>query len=75
MEKYEQKNNSGSLFNNNRKQRESSPDKNGKARIGGKDYYIAAWAKQSKNGDTYLSLAFTSVEDSHKYKSQQDDDF
>lgn len=73
MEKYQPRDNSGSLFNNNRKERETSPDKKGKCRIGNKDYYVAAWAKQSKSGETYLSLAFTSVEESHNYKSREED--
>jgi len=55
---YEQRNNSGSLFKNDRKQNERQPDYNGNAVINGKPMRISAWIKKSQNGTTFMSLAF-----------------
>lgn len=54
---YEQKNNSGSLFRNDKKQTEKQPDYNGTVRVDGKDYKLAAWIKESKSGQKYFSLS------------------
>ncbi len=56
---YEIKDNSGSLFVNDRKESESHPDSKGKAMIGGKLYWVSAWRNESKDGKKYLKLAFT----------------
>jgi len=53
-----QRDNSGSLFVNNRKQTEKSPDYSGSAVVLGRQMYISGWIKQTMNGKTFLSLAF-----------------
>lgn len=55
---YETKDNTGSLFRNNRKEKDTHPDYNGSVRIEGRDMWIAAWLKESKDGTKYFSLAF-----------------
>lgn len=55
---YETKDNTGSLFRNNRKETERHPDYNGSVRIDGHDMWISAWLKESKDGTKYFSLAF-----------------
>ena len=55
---YETRDNSGSLFKNNYKEKENQPDRTGKARIGGVDYKISGWVKKTQSGDQYLSLSF-----------------
>lgn len=55
----EQKNNTATLFINDRKKTENSPDFKGKALIDGKNVYVSAWKRTAKNGSEYLSLAFT----------------
>lgn len=55
---YEQKNNSGSIFNNDRKERDAHPDRTGSAMIDGVGYWVSGWIKQDRNGKQYLSLAF-----------------
>jgi uncharacterized protein (DUF736 family) len=47
--------NSGVLFTNDKKGNEKAPEYKGKINIGGKDYDLAGWKKQGKNG-TFLSL-------------------
>ena len=54
---YEQKDNSGTIFRNNRKEKETHPDHTGTALIDGREYWISAWVKDGKNGK-FFSLAF-----------------
>jgi hypothetical protein len=54
---WETKNNSGSLFRNNRKEQPNHPDHTGTALIDGVEYFINAWVKEGKNGK-YFSFSF-----------------
>tara|TARA_R110000744_G_scaffold66022_1_gene134967 strand:+ start:6274 stop:6537 length:264 start_codon:yes stop_codon:yes gene_type:complete len=71
MEKYEQKDNTGVLFVNDRKESENHPDSKGSGLIYGVECWISAWRKTSKNGVKYLSLSFQAKDDSHKQKIQE----
>jgi uncharacterized protein (DUF736 family) len=55
---FEQSLNTGSLFVNNNKKHEKSPDYMGSANIGGKIMTVSGWKKNTKNGKTFLSLSF-----------------
>ena len=55
--KFETKELTGSLFKNERKEKPSHPDYQGKALIAGKTYYISGWVKEGKAGK-YFSFAF-----------------
>lgn len=55
---FETRDNSGSLFKNNRKAAETHADYNGNCRIDGHDYFINAWLKESRDGQKYFSLSF-----------------
>lgn len=55
---FEQKDNAGSLFKNDKKQSETHADYAGTVMIGGKEMWINAWLKKTKNGGTYMSLSF-----------------
>ena len=50
-------NNSGALFVNNRKEKETHPDRTGSLNVEGKDYWISGWLKKDRNGNPYLSLS------------------
>lgn len=54
---YEQKDNSGSLFKNDRKEKETHPDAKGSIMVDGVAYWISAWTKQDRNGNRYQSLS------------------
>jgi uncharacterized protein (DUF736 family) len=61
-EKYDNTN-SGALFRNDRKEKETQPDLRGKINVDGKDFYISAWSKQSDKAGKYMSLALTPIEE------------
>jgi hypothetical protein len=69
---YEQKDNSGSVFQNTRKEKDTHPDRTGSARIGGVDYWVSGWLKKDKNGSQYLSLSFK-PKDGNQMASLRDD--
>ena len=54
---FELRDESGSLFINDRKQKENHPDYKGSCKINGVEYWISGWKKQGARG-TFLSLAF-----------------
>ena len=60
---YEQKDNSGSLFRNERKEKDTHPDHTGTALIDGREYYISAWIKEKKDGGKFFSMSFKPKEE------------
>lgn len=57
----EQKNNSGSIFKNAKKEKPSHPDYSGNATINGKEFRLAGWINKSKSGNNYLRLLFSEI--------------
>ncbi len=55
---FEPKDNSGSIFQNDRKDSDRHPDRSGQAMIGGVEYWVSGWLKKTKDGKPFLSLAF-----------------
>jgi len=67
---FEIKDMSGSLFINNKKDKETQPDFTGSIKIEGKEYRLSGWRKQSKNGLDYTSLQVKV--DNGEYSKPQD---
>jgi len=55
----QQRDESGILFKNDRKEADNHPDYKGESRIGGKDYWVSAWIKTGKSGQKFMSFAYT----------------
>ena len=66
MSGYEQKDNSGALFVNDKGDNESRPDRTGDAMIDGVMYRMAGWVNTSANGKQYLSMKFTPKDEVQK---------
>lgn len=56
---YEQKDNTGALFGNDKDGNDKRPDYTGDAMVNGAKMRVSAWAKISKSGNAYLSLKFS----------------
>lgn len=59
---YEPKDNSGALFKNDKKEKDSHPDYRGDALINGTEYWISAWLKEGKRGK-FFSFSFKPKDD------------
>jgi uncharacterized protein (DUF736 family) len=58
MSKYDNSN-TAVLFKNDKKGNEKAPDYKGKGEVNGKEVELAAWARKSEKGDTFLSIKFS----------------
>lgn len=53
----EQRDNSGVLFKNDRKETDNHPDYKGWGMVSGVEVWVSAWVKKSKQGKMYMSLS------------------
>ena len=58
---YEHKENKGSIFKNEKKEKETHPDYTGQANVDGTVYNVSAWINESKGGKKYFGLYFRHV--------------
>ncbi len=56
---YEHKENKGSIFTNEKKEKDTHPDYTGQANVNGTVYNVSAWINESKTGKKYFGLAFS----------------
>lgn len=71
----EQRDNSGALFKNDKRESESHPMYKGQAMIDGTEYWISSWINESKSGTKYMSLKFNPKEQAQpKPQADFDDD-
>ena len=60
--------NRGAIFANDRKERDTQPDRTGSINVEGVEYFIDGWLKESRDGKKFLSL---SVKRKDKQPQQQ----
>lgn len=73
MSEYQRQDNTGTLFNNDYKAKDSQPDMRGEFLIGNVKYEGSAWKKTSSNGNEYYSFKFQTEEEASKYKKKKED--
>lgn len=62
---YNQKPNTGALFENSRKRPDSKdPDRSGSALIDGKEYWVSGWFQYTRSNQKMLSLTFKPKDES-----------
>ena len=62
----------GVLFKNDRKEKENHPDYKGNyTDANGAEFWLSAWLKKDKNGNTFMSLSTTAKDDAHNGGMQQ----
>jgi hypothetical protein len=70
---YELKEGSGSLFKNDRKEKENHPDYAGSIMINGKEHWLSGWIKEGKKGK-FFSLSIGKVKEQSNFKARGDDE-
>lgn len=60
--------NRGALFKNDKKEKDTQPDYRGSLNVGGVEYWLSAWLKESKAGKKFMSLSVTVKEDKPESK-------
>ena len=71
MSEYQQKDNSGALFKNDKKESDSHPDYKGSAMIDGSDYWVSGWINVSNAGTKYMKFSYSPKEQIHSNGVQQ----
>lgn len=71
MNEYEQKDNSGVLFKNDKRETENHPDYKGNIRVAGVDYWLSSWINTSKNGVKYMAVSVQPKEQQAPQKLDQ----
>jgi hypothetical protein len=66
---YEQRDNEGAIFKNEKREKDTHPHGTGKAMIGGVMYWVSAWTKEGSKG-RFQSLSFRPMDDSGRAPSQ-----
>ena len=59
---YEQRDNNGIVFLNDRKESETHCDFTGRAMVGGKMYWVSMWKKEGRSGD-FFTLSFKPMQE------------
>ena len=71
MSEYEQKDNEGALFKNDKKETDTDPNYKGSAMINGTNYWVSGWINTSKAGAKYMKFSYTPKEQVHNNGVQQ----
>lgn len=66
---FELRDNSGSIWTNDKKEKDTHPDRTGTVMVGGVTYWISGWIKETQQGKKYLRLAFKPKEERQEQES------
>lgn len=62
---YQQKDNSGALFKNDKREKDTHPHMKGSIMVAGVEYWISAWTNTAESGVRYQSLSVQPKQQAH----------
>ncbi len=68
---YQQKDNSGAIFKNDRREKDTHPHMKGTIVVAGVEYWISAWTNTSEKGVRYQSLSVQPKQEMHDQGMRQ----
>jgi hypothetical protein len=71
MAEYQHKENTGTMFRNDKREKDSEPEYKGSANIDGRDYWVSSWINETKAGVKYMKFSFTPMEKKQQSSSRQ----
>lgn len=71
MNRFRTAKNSGALYRNDRKTKETDPDIKGQITINGEEFWVSGWSAVSKRGMPYLSLSIIEKDIVHEQGMKQ----
>ena len=71
MSEYQQKDDSGALFTNSKKAKDTDPNYQGDALIGGNLFWVSGWVNTSQAGNKYMKLSFSPKDQAHNNGMKQ----
>lgn len=72
---YQQRDNTGAIFANDRKEKDTQPDFKGECLIGGVAYEIGGWYKEAKTGRKFTSLSFKVKSATYRTEPREDNGY
>lgn len=67
---FEHKPDTGSLFVNDKREKDTHPNAKGSALIDGVDYWVSAWTNTTKGGAKYQSLKFSRKDENRQPRAE-----